>query len=41
MDQYSEGDTVELTIYRYYDENGTPLAEYETFTATVELQIID
>ena len=41
VDQYSEGDTVELTIYRYYDENGTPLAEYETFTATVELQIID
>ena len=41
IDQYSEGDTVELTICRYYSESGTPLAQYEVFTAEVELKIID
>ena len=41
IDQYSEGDTVELTICRYYSENGTPLAQYEEFTAEIELKIID
>ena len=41
IDQFSEGDTVELTICRYYSENGTPLAQYEEFTAEVELKIID
>ena len=41
IDQYSEGDTVELTICRYYSENGTRLAQYEVFTANVELKIID
>ena len=41
IDQYSEGDTVELTICRYYSESGTPLVQYEVFTAEVELKIID
>ena len=41
IDQFSAGDSLELTIYRYYDENGRPLPQYESFTATVELQIID
>ena len=41
IDQYAAGDTVELTICRYYSENGTRLAQYEVFTANVELKIID
>ena len=41
IDQYAAGDTVELTICRYYSENGTRLAQYEVFTANVELEIID
>ena len=41
IDQYAAGDTVELTICRYYSENGTRLAQYEVFTAEVELKIID
>lgn len=41
IDQFSAGDTVELTICRYYNENGTPLAQYEELTVEVELQIID
>ena len=41
IDQYAAGDTVELTICRYYSENGTPLAQYEEFTAEIELKIID
>ena len=41
IDQYAAGDTVELTICRYYSESGTPLAQYEVFTAEVELKIID
>ena len=32
---------MELTICRYYSESGTPLAQYEVFTAEVELKIID
>ena len=41
IDRHSAGDTVELTVCRYYSENGTPLAQYEVFTAEVELKIID
>lgn len=41
IDRHSAGDTVELTVCRYYSENGTPLAQYEEFTAEVELKIID
>lgn len=41
IDQYAAGDTVELTICRYYSENGTRLAQYEVFTAEIELKIID
>lgn len=41
IDQFSAGDTVELTVCRYYNENGTALAEYEELTVEVELQIID
>ena len=41
IDQHAAGDTVELTICRYYSENGTRLAQYEVFTAEVELKIID
>ena len=41
IDRHSAGDTVELTVCRYYSENGTPLAQYEVFTANVELEIID
>ena len=41
IDQYAAGDTVELTICRYYSENGTRLAQYEVVTANVELEIID
>ena len=41
LDQYAAGDTVELTICRYYSENGTRLAQYEVFAANVELEIID
>lgn len=41
IDQFSAGDTVELNVCRYYNENGTALAEYEELTVEVELQIID
>lgn len=41
IDRHSAGDTVELTVCRYYSENGTPLAQYEVFTTEVELKIID
>ena len=41
IDRHSAGDTVELTVCRYSSENGTPLAQYEVFTAEVELKIID
>ena len=35
IDQYAAGDTVELTICRYYSENGTRLAQYEVFTLSL------
>ena len=41
IDKHAEGDTVELSVCRYYSESGTPLAQYEELTVTVELKIID
>ena len=41
IDKHEAGDVITLRIYRYYDENGRVLSEYETFEAEVELEIID
>ena len=41
IDKHEAGDTITLKIYRYYDENGRVLSEYETFEADVTLEILD
>ena len=41
IDQYSEGDTVELTICRYYSESGRRWRSTRCSFAEVELEIID
>lgn len=41
LDKHAAGDTVTLTIYRYYDENGKWLSQYELLEVEVELKILD
>ncbi|HIU34784.1 MAG TPA: trypsin-like peptidase domain-containing protein [Candidatus Pullichristensenella excrementigallinarum] len=41
IDELSAGDTMEIKAYRYYDENGNKLDDYQELNLTVELQIID
>ena len=41
LDKHAAGDKVTLTIYRYYDENGTWLGKYEELFVEVELKILD
>lgn len=38
IDKHDVGDVLEVTVYRYFDENGQNLAQYETHTFSVELR---
>jgi len=41
IDKGKVGDTIQLKVYRYYNEDGTRLADYEELTVEVELKILD
>lgn len=41
IDKHEAGDSVTLTICRYYNESGSPLTQYEQFDVEVRLEIID
>ena len=41
IDKSKVGDSVQLTVYRYYNEDGTRLSDYEKLTVDVELKILD
>lgn len=40
IDTLQAGDTAELTVYRYYDQNGNMLEKYEKLTFNVELRLL-
>ena len=41
IDKHQAGDTVKLKVYRYYDENGHVLRQYQVLDVDVELEILD
>ena len=41
IDACDAGDALSLEIYRYFDEDGAPLAKPEHLTVEVELRILD
>jgi serine protease Do len=40
IDTLKVGDTAELTVYRYYDQNGNTLEKYEKLSFSVELRLL-
>ena len=41
IDKHQAGDTITLKVYRYYDEDGHALREYQTLDVEVKLEILD
>lgn len=41
LDKCAAGDSVELKVYRYYDQEGNLTGSYEEFYCTVKLEILD
>jgi S1-C subfamily serine protease len=41
IDTMKVGDTATLTVYRYYDESGNALSEYQKLTFDVELRLLE
>lgn len=41
VDEHSVGDTVEIKVYRYYDEDGNELNMYEEHTFNIELRALE
>ena len=41
VDKHEVGDVVEIKVYRYYDENGNSLSQYEEHTFSIELRALE
>lgn len=41
LDKCKAGDSIELKVYRYYDESGNLTGSYEEFIFSIELEILD
>ena len=41
IDKHQAGDTITLKVYRYYDENGHVLRQYQVLDVEVKLEILD